>query len=125
MEIPGLYNSELQNFVNESQRKQASFEGFQATLERAFERGDAEAAELREACEAFESYFLQILFREMRKTTFADEGGFFAKSYAEKIFIDMLDEEISKNMAKSGGIGLAEQMLRQMTATAYSSYTAE
>ena len=114
--IPGAMLNDLQTFLSESQRSQASFEGFQAKLENAMDKiGGAEEKEIREACEAFESYFFQIMLREMRKTSF-NEGGYLDKSYAEKLFTDMLDEEISKNLARSGGIGLADQMLRQMTA---------
>lgn len=102
-------------FLSETQRKENVAGDFQAALEKALAKKDEnDEQELREACEAFESYFLQIMFREMRKTTF-NEDGIFAKSYAEKIFTDMLDEEISKSLARTGGIGLAEQMLRQMT----------
>ena len=70
--------------------------------------------QLMEACESFESYFLQMLFREMRKTL-SDEDGLIPKSNAEKIFTDLLDEETSKNAARAGGMGLAQMMYKQMT----------
>lgn len=69
-------------------------------------------ADLEKACADFESYFLQMMFREMRKT--AVEGGFMPKSQAENIFQDMLDEEYAKKSAKAGGVGLADTMLRQL-----------
>ena len=71
-------------------------------------------AQIRLAAEAFESYFIQIMFREMRRTTF-DEGGLFPRSNAERIFTDMLDEEIAKSAASGRGIGLADMIYQQMT----------
>ena len=71
-------------------------------------------AQIRVAAEAFESYFLQIMFREMRRTTF-DQGGLFQRSNAERIFTDMLDEEIAKSAASGRGIGLADMIYQQMT----------
>ncbi|MDR1558198.1 MAG: rod-binding protein [Clostridiales bacterium] len=93
-------------------KEQASGEGFQAALEAASHTNDA--VELRKACVGFESYFLQIMFREMRKTDLG-EGGIFAKSNAEVIFEDMLYEEYSKTAASRGGIGLADMMYRQLS----------
>ena len=115
LEINNIINGEMQTFLSENQRKQAALENFQATFDRAMDKSnETDQKELRDACESFESYFVQIMLREMRKTTF-NEYGYFAKSYAEKVFTDMLDEEIAKSMANSGGIGLADQLLRQMT----------
>ena len=71
-------------------------------------------AQIRLAAETFESYFIQIMFREMRRTTF-DEGGLFPRSNAERIFTDMLDEEIAKSAASGRGIGLADMIYQQIT----------
>ena len=92
-------------------KEQAAGDGFKAALEAAVKRDDD--ARLREACEGFESYFLQIMFREMRKTSL-NTGGMFAKSGAEAVFEDMLYEEYSKTAAKKGGVGLADMMRRQL-----------
>ena len=119
MDISSILNNGVsQAQLAETRRQQAVEGNFQALLERRLnpdaERGEREDKELRDACEAFESYFLQMMFREMRKTSF-DENGFIPKSSAEKIFTDMLDEEVSKATAKSGGVGIAEMLYKQMT----------
>ena len=72
------------------------------------------STQIRRAAEAFESYFIQILFREMRRTSF-DERGLFPRSNTERIFTDMLDEEIAKSAASGRGIGLADMIYRQMS----------
>ena len=71
-------------------------------------------AQVRLAAEAFESYFIQIMFREMRRTTF-DERGLFPRSNAERIFTDMLDEQIAISASSGRGIGLADMIYQQMT----------
>jgi flagellar protein FlgJ len=116
MDLSGINNNGFNLYMSQTQRNEAELEGFSKVFEAA--RGGGRTAEedkqLREACESFESYFLQIMLREMRKTSF-DENGFLPKSNAEQIFTDMLDEEIAKSAAKGKGIGLADQLYRQMT----------
>ena len=92
-------------------REQAASQTFQAALESAVRQNDT--VRVRKACEGFESYFLQTMFREMRKTSLND-GGIFAKSSAEAIFEDMLYEEYAKAAAAKGGVGLADMMYRQL-----------
>jgi flagellar protein FlgJ len=115
MDLIGVGSNAMDLYVSQTQRNEAELKGFQTVFEKALERKTAEDdRELREACESFESYFLQIMLREMRKTTF-DDNGFLPKSSAEKMFTDMLDEEIAKSASKGKGIGLADQLYRQMT----------
>jgi len=78
------------------------------------ESAQTDSVELKKACEGFESYFLQIMFREMRKSSL-HVGDMFEKSNAEEIFEDMLFEEYSKISASRGGIGLADMMYKQLT----------
>ena len=81
---------------------------------------DVERQAIQDAAEAFESYFLQIMLREMRRTI-PDDGGLIPKSQAEQIFTEMLDEEIAIEAARAGGIGLADVIVQQMTRDAYTS----
>ena len=116
MDISSLTNAEVRAFSAEQSRYESQLYNFQATLEKMLElQTEAEKEEIKMACEEFESYFLQMMFREMRKTSF-NEDGMFARSNAEKIFTDMMDEEVAKSAAKAGGIGLADMMYKQMVA---------
>ena len=80
----------------------------------------AEEKELMEAAQDFESFFLYLLLKEMRKTV--NETPLFHGGRAEEIFRDMLDEEMSKEMAKTPGQGLGiakilyEQLSRPLVA---------
>ncbi|WP_416198717.1 MAG: Flagellar protein FlgJ [Sporanaerobacter sp.] len=68
--------------------------------------------ELVNVCKDFEAIFIHMMMKEMRNTI--PEDGFIEKSTATKIFEDMFDEEISKEVAKKGqGIGLAKMLYEQ------------
>jgi len=89
-------------------------ESFASLLESAQATGDR--AEIMDACKQFESYFLQMMFRQMRQTSMQlSEDGFMPVGRAEETFQDLLDEEYSKKATNAGGIGLATFMYKQMT----------
>lgn len=69
--------------------------------------------EVMKACKEFETYFLQTMFKEMRKTVNKDES-FIKVSQAEKMFQEELDNEYAKSMGEAGGVGLADMMYKQM-----------
>lgn len=85
---------------------------FEKVLEEAAKNGDDE--KLKEACEDFESIFLNMLLGTMRKTI--PDGELVEKSNATSTFETMLDEEYAKKMAKAGGIGLADVLYKQLSA---------
>ncbi len=74
---------------------------------------DAEkAAKLRDTCENFESIFIQKMWQQMRETL-PQENPLVGKE--EKFWQSMYDQEFSKKMAQSGGIGLADMMYDQLS----------
>ncbi len=68
--------------------------------------------ELKKACEGFEAMFLNMMYRQMRATV--PENTLFGESNALKIFQDMRDDELMKNVAAGGGIGIADMMYKQL-----------
>ena len=99
--------------ANASPAKTASeTQGFVRTMTDA----DVEAKKLREACEGFEAMFLSMMYKQMRATV-PESGLFGKKSNAIKIFEDMRDTELMNAAAKSGGIGLADMMYKQLSPT--------
>ncbi len=66
--------------------------------------------EIMEACKSFETYFVEQVFKEMKKTVHSsdDEGEYM------KYFGDMLNEEYAKNITESGGMGLAQTLYESM-----------
>ena len=119
MDILGVSNNAMQQFMAENKWQDDSLTAFQNVLDKAINDPDSiEKSKIMEACESFESYFLLMMFRAMRQTGF-DDKGFIPKSHAEKVFTDMMDEQTANSAAKSGGVGLAQMMYKQMTREAY------
>ncbi len=114
MSLNSISGINIQNISDINKAKQASIktDNFKQTLDNAINSGQDD--ELKEACTEFESYFLNMMFKSMRKTVVCN-GGIFVKSNAEKIFQDMLDEQMTDKMAKQGGIGLADMMYKQLS----------
>lgn len=105
MPISGTYQSAV------SQNKETvETDAFKDLLKTAAEGKDLK--KLKEASQEFEAYFINMLFKEMRKTI--QEGGLVEKSQARSTFENMLDEEMSKNMSKQGGLGLADMIYNNM-----------
>ncbi len=73
---------------------------------------EAKAKKLREACEGFESVFIQKMWQEMRNTL--PKNGLL-HGREEQFWQDMYDQELSKKMTSAGGIGLADMMYTQLS----------
>jgi flagellar protein FlgJ len=75
------------------------------------------SAKLEKACKDFESVFISMMFKEMRKTVQKTE--LMGKtSMTEELFTGMIDDEVSKSFANRGGIGLWKMLYKQMAPTA-------
>ena len=75
--------------------------------------GRPQPKDLREACQLFESLFIHQLWKAMRETV--DKSGLIDGGEGEEIFTDLLDQKTSEVMARRGGIGLAEDLYRQLS----------
>lgn len=67
---------------------------------------------LKDACEGFESMLLSIMYKEMRNTV--PKNQLFGDDNAHEIWQSMLDTAMMEEAAKSGGIGLAELLYKQL-----------
>ena len=77
-------------------------------------------AKLKETCKEFESLFINMMMKEMRKTV--PESELLSSSFATDTYQEMLDEEISKAASKGNGIGIADAMYRQISAKLKNTY---
>ena len=110
--ISAMDSSRLVQEQARLEQQQAQSGTFQAALDKAVQ--DKNDSELKKACQDFEAYFLQMMWKEMRNTV-DTSGSFLQPGQAELIFQDMLDEENSKSAASTGRLGLADMMYRQMS----------
>ncbi len=72
-----------------------------------------ERQKLKKVCEDFETVFLNYTLQKMRETVPKDD--LMGADHGEQIYRGMLDEELAKQMATSGGVGLASMLFRQLT----------
>lgn len=73
-------------------------------------RQDAKSA-MRETAQQFEALFLQQMMKSMRATV--DKSDISASSHVET-FENMFDKEVALKMAKRGGTGLADMLVKSM-----------
>ena len=69
-------------------------------------------AQIKNVSREFESIFLNYMLQQMRKTV--PEDSLMGSSPAKDIFMGMQDEELSKELSRAGGIGLAAMLYSQL-----------
>jgi flagellar protein FlgJ len=74
---------------------------------------DRTMARIRESAREFESVFLSFLLKTMRRTV--PEGGTPALGGGNRVYRDMMDEELARAVAKGRGVGLADILVRDLT----------
>jgi len=73
-------------------------------------------SKLKTACEEMESLFIHHMLSEMRKTV--AKSGLLDGGRAEEIYTSLMDVELAKTMAASGGLGMGRMLQEQMSASA-------
>ncbi len=67
---------------------------------------------LYRACQDFEAILLNKMMTTMRNSI--PDDGLFKKSFGEKIYQSMLDEELSNKMVQGPGIGFGDLLFHQL-----------
>ena len=113
--------SESAEVINENATFQAALDSATGKIENANKKNikvmtTEEIAErdsdLREASVELEALLLKMMYSEMYKTVPKDE--LFGDDNAMEIYQDMYQNELTKEMAKAGGIGLADFIYQQL-----------
>jgi flagellar protein FlgJ len=71
----------------------------------------AEERRLREAAREIEAVFVQQLLKAMRQAS--PRGGVLSGT-GQRVYQDMMDEQLGRAMAKGGGLGLADMLVRDV-----------
>lgn len=82
-------------------------------LKLAAQREDPEA--VREAAQQFEALLVQNMLKEMRAAS--GDDGLFGSSQMDSYY-EMFDQQIALDMARKGGLGLADVLVRQLESAA-------
>ena len=89
-------------------------EAARATAENASLKPIDRNADLREAAEHFEAIFLNEFIKQARKAKLADD---ILGSDAQDTYQDMMDRELSTQLAGRVNLGIAEALVRQLGGT--------
>lgn len=73
------------------------------------------AAKLKKASQDIEAIFMKDLLTAMRKTSHHKAMG---SSYGSDMYMDLIDQAISQDAAKSGSLGIGKTIYRQMAPVA-------
>ncbi|QUH24941.1 rod-binding protein [Serpentinicella alkaliphila] len=68
---------------------------------------------MMQACKDFEAIFVNLMLKQMRSTI--SHSDLVEKSYAREIFESMQDEKLAEEMTKGQGVGLAQQLYKQLS----------
>jgi flagellar protein FlgJ len=65
----------------------------------------------------FESFFIHMMIKEMRKAEKTISSGGIFDSSAHQTYREMLDHQLSLDLSKSQGIGISEILIEQLKKT--------
>ena len=75
-------------------------------------RKPAEVTRLRQAAQEFEAIFIEHMMKTARQP--GGKSGLLPSSAAGDIYRDMADQEMARSVAKGGGLGLGNMLLRSL-----------
>ncbi len=93
-----------------SGRSQAEIEHLQRISEKNPE--EMTDKEIREIATDFESLFVRQILKEMRKTI--PKNGFLEESNSTRMYMEMGDDALAKEIAQQGGLGVADLVFEQL-----------
>ncbi|MBZ4194408.1 MAG: flagellar assembly peptidoglycan hydrolase FlgJ [Candidatus Contendobacter sp.] len=70
----------------------------------------------RKAAQQFEAVFIQMMLKSMRAASLS-EGGIMDNDQS-RLYMEMFDQQIALTMAQQGGLGMADQITRQIDGSA-------
>ena len=74
--------------------------------------GSVKDAKLKKACNDFEAYFVNEMFKSMRQTV--PDSEFIKKNKGEKIYREMMDQEIAAKLSVEQSLGLSDNLYNQL-----------
>lgn len=83
-----------------------------AQAAKAYKNGNMDIGKMRQTAQEFEAVFISEMLRPMFQNI--EAAAPFGGGSGEKIYRDMQVDEYGKAIAKSGGIGLADAVVREM-----------
>lgn len=108
---PGVTGLQTQSQSIEQWLDQARDKDFSTVLKKTMQEKDDK--KLYEACQQLEAVFLSKVMENMRATI--PRNDLTGYSFAEETFESMLYDEYAKSMSKTGSLGLADIIYKQLS----------
>jgi peptidoglycan hydrolase FlgJ len=110
MEISKISDVSINNTIDNTKNK-VTDDSFEAKLQSAMNTKDDTA--LKSACNDFEGIMLGMMYKEMKATI--QKSDLMPEDSGTDIYDSMLDDQLMNEVSKSGGIGLAEVLYKQLS----------
>jgi peptidoglycan hydrolase FlgJ len=91
-------------------KNKAADDSFEVHLKNALAKNDDK--DLKNVCQEFEGILLNMMYQQMKATV--PESGFLPDDPANGIFQSMLDDKLVEEASKSGSLGLADLLYKQL-----------
>lgn len=118
MQISPL-SSQLSTVIDPARQQLQNQADFSKVLEQKLQNKNQntpqDQAKLRKTCQEMEAIFLNMMLTTMRSTV--PKNNLLGDNSKTDIMKSMLDTEMTKQMAYSGGIGLADLLYKQLNQT--------
>lgn len=104
----------IQQQAAKTQTAQKEDNDFKTIFNNAIENKDTE--ELKDACKKIESYMLGMILKQVKESMLEDdEDALIPTGDYTRTFSDTMIDSFTELMTEAGGIGLADQLYRQMS----------
>ena len=112
MDIGKINGGSAGNLMNEAAQSaaQASDDSFAKKLEAAVSSNDDK--ELKKACQEFEGIMLSMMYKSMKATIIKSD--LVEEDAGTEIFESMQDDNLMEQASKTGSLGLAESLYKQL-----------
>lgn len=110
MEVGKIGNAGNKSTINTVKNK-ASDSLFETELQNAFDKNDEK--QLKQACQEFESLFMNMMYKQMKATVVKSE--LIPQDSGRDIFESMLDDKMMEEASSGKGIGLSDVLYKQLS----------
>lgn len=110
MDIGKIDNKLDNNTINNAKNKVAD-DAFEKRLQSAVDKKDDK--ELKNVCKNFEGIILNMMYKDMKATV--PKSDLIPEDPGKDIFDSMLNDKLVDEAAKSGGLGLADVLYKQLS----------
>lgn len=117
MDISGINNNLNNNNLSNAKNKVAD-DSFEKRLRSALDGKNEK--ELKSVCQEFEGIFLKMMYNQMKATV--SKSSLLEESAGREIFDTLLDDELVKEASKTGRLGLADMLYKQLSKQLDSTY---